>query len=286
MSKLYAILPEFAVEWERRKIEALHRMPRAELKESTRKEIEDFMDENREFVRQYYSMMFNQRQPMRIEQGVAVIHIHDYLIHEPTFLDECMGASSYGAIAKDLAVAEANASVKAVLLNVNSGGGSAVGCVEVGKMVVQLDTKKPVYAHAEVMCCSAAYAIACGARAIYSADSSMMGSIGTIMTVMEMDRMLQEAGIGVHVFTNKEADLKGMGSDVKAPSEAQEQRFQEMADEYGSQFLNHVMDRREKADMNAMRGQALSGRESVKAQLTDGILGFGQLLEMLQLTPG
>lgn len=284
MSKIFAILPAFAVDWRRRKIEALQRLPEAELKESARKDIEDYIDENKEFVRQYYSMIYNQRQPMRIEHGVAIIHVHDYLTCDATFLEKCMGASSYEDIAKDLEAAEQNESVKAILLNVDSGGGSAVGCVEVGRMVSRLNQKKPVYAHASVMCCSAAYAIACGATAIYATQSAFVGSIGTIMTIVEMERMLEEAGVGVHIFTNKEAVLKSAFSDVKAPSEAQVQHLQEMADDYGSQFIDHVMSCRLDLDASAMRGQAMSGKLASTTRLIDGVLSFGQMLEYVQLS--
>lgn len=281
-NRLYAMLPEAAIEWERRKAEALSRMPRAELREEDRKEIADYMDMNREFIRQYLSMFFNQRKQMAVSAGVATIHVNDYLGGDLTFVDRCMGASDYGDISAELREAISREDIKAVFLDVNSGGGSAIGCVEVGQILSELANKKVVYAMIERIGCSAAYAIACGSSQIFASPSAMAGSVGTIMTWIDYAAMLEEEGITPHIVTNEGADLKGAGNPYVRPTDAQNEDIQNFVNDFGFQFQAHVLENRSGLATDAFRGQAVSGRKAVEMRFIDGIADKGAIMAALE----
>ena len=280
-NKLYAMLPEAAIEWEKRKIEAVAKMPRAELREEDLREITDYMDANREFVRQYLSMFFNQRRTMQVVNGVAHIHVNDFLGGDLTFVDRCMGASDYADLADEIRQASTRTDVHAVFLDINSGGGSAIGCVEVGRLVSELREKKPVYAMIERIGCSAAYAIACGSLQIFAAPSAMVGSIGTIMTWYDYVEMLEKEGIAPHVITSEGAYLKSAANPYAKPTEAQEKDIQDFVNEFGLQFQAHVIDNRS-LPAEAFRGQAVSGRISQQMRFVDGVAERGQVIAALE----
>lgn len=283
MSKLYAILPEAAVEWERRKIAALAQFPQAQINEDTKRDIEDRMDESREYIKQYLGMMYNQRRPMQISEGVAIIHAHDFLVGQPSFFEKCMGASAYEDIAAEVKAATLNPDVKAVMIDADSGGGSALGCVEVGRLVSKLSAVKETAFFSETMCCSAMYAIAVGARRRYATESAMIGSIGTIMTFMDYEGMLAANGITPHIITSKGADLKAAGNQFRSPTGEELKHMQGMVDEYASQFVDHVWDSNPGIDVeNGFRGQALSGRKAVEIGFIDKVATRDEVLSELK----
>lgn len=281
-TKIYAMMPESVVEWERRRLEAMTRIPRAELTDDAREEIKDFMDHNREFIRQYMSMFYNQRQPMKTEAGVATIHVNDYLGSDLTFMDRCIGASDYADIEAEVRAAMADPTVKAVRLLMASGGGQAWGCVELGRIVALLNKTKLVYAVVPNICGSAAYAIACGSQAIFSLPSSLVGCVGSILSFVTYEGMLAEAGITPHIFANNGADLKATMTGARPPTEAETRHLQEQSDEYGSMFGEWVMERRPQIPPDGYRGQALSGRKSLDMGFIDGIATADEVLTTLQ----
>jgi len=264
-NKLYAMLPEAAIEWEQRKAEALARMPRAELREETKQGISDYMEESREFIRQYLSMFFNQRRPLSVVNGVAHIHVVGYLGGRLSFIEKCMGASDYGDISADIEAAMADPSIKAVLIESESGGGSAGGCMEVGELLAELSEKKETALFTDSYCCSAAYAIGVSATRRYASPSAIVGSIGTIMTFFDFEKMLDSAGIRAHIVNNSEADLKAAGNQFRKPTDAEMKHVQELADEFAAQFTGHVVSQNPDIDIEeGFRGQGVSGRDAVK----------------------
>jgi ClpP class serine protease len=284
MTKIYSMLPEAVATWERRKIEAMAKMPRAEVSRETKQAITDMMDENREFYKQYFSMMYNQRREMRVEDGIAFIHINDYLGGNLTFLDRCLGASDYADIAADIRKAASQSDVRSVLLEVDSGGGSAVGCVEVGKLVAELDAQKPVTAFTSSLCCSAAYAIAAGARERWATPSAMVGSIGTIFTWMDYAKLAEKEGITPHIVTNEQADLKAAANMFRTPTDEEMAHIQSLADEYGMQFQSFVAERVQRIDVSeGFRGQWVSGRDAVRVGFIEGTIEREELLSAMRV---
>lgn len=282
--RIYAMLPQAATEWERRKIEAMAKIPKAELCDDDKQAISDFIDFNKEVIRGYLGMFYNQRRPYAVANGVAFIHVNDFLGGNLTFIDKCLGGSDYADISADIRKAMSDPSVKAVLVDVDSGGGSAVGCVEVGQLLAKLNAEKTVYSFVNSVNGSAAFAISCAATVIYSPPSAITGCIGTILTSFDYAAMLEAEGVGVHIYTNEGADLKAMGHPALRPTDAQSQAAQEMANDYGFQFQAHVLDCRPKMQSvpEAFRGQAVSGREALRLRFIDGIASREEVVAALE----
>lgn len=99
--------------------------------------------------------------------------------------------------------------IKAVVIRVNSGGGSAFASEQIWHQVQLLKAKKPVVISMGGMAASGGYYISCGASKIYAEPSTLTGSIGIFGMFPDASELLNDK-IGLHfdvVKTNKYADF-------------------------------------------------------------------------------
>lgn len=217
--------------------------------------------------REKFSQFVPQRQSMAIDpNGIAHISIHGTLFNkEAPYFVAGYGGTDYEEVLQDIAVASKEA--KGIFLTVDSGGGHACGNDKVAKAISQ--AKKPVFAHSDGMCCSAAYAIASGASYISATADATIGSIGTILPLMDISGLWQAMGIKPDYITNTEGTLKAAGY---PPSQSDEERasLQAETQEYFEIFKSHVLKHR-KLSNDDMRGQAFVGKSALKKGLVDEI---------------
>lgn len=217
--------------------------------------------------REKFSQFVPQRQSMAIDpNGIAHISIHGTLFNkEAPYFVAGYGGTDYEEVLQDIAVASKEA--KGIFLTVDSGGGHACGNDKVAKAVSQC--AKPVFAYTDGMCCSAAYAIASGASYICASADATIGSIGTILPLMDISGLWQAMGIKPDYITNTEGTLKAAGY---PPSQSDEERasLQAETQEYFDIFKSHVLKHR-KLSNDDMRGQAFVGKSALKKGLVDEI---------------
>lgn len=217
--------------------------------------------------REKFSQFVPQRQSMAIDpNGIAHISIHGTLFNkEAPYFVAGYGGTDYEEVLQDIAVASKEA--KGIFLTVDSGGGHACGNDKVAKAISQCP--KPVFAYTDGMCCSAAYAIASGASYICASADATVGSIGTILPLMDISGLWQAMGIKPDYITNTEGTLKAAGY---PPSQSDEERasLQAETQEYFEIFKSHVLKHR-KLSNDDMRGQAFVGKSALKKGLVDEI---------------
>ena len=159
--------------------------------------------------REKFSQFVPQRQSMAIDpNGIAHIAVHGTLFNkEAPYFVAGYGGTNYEEIQQEIAVASKEA--RGIFLSIDSGGGHACGNDKVAKAIAQCS--KPVFAYTDGMCCSAAYAIASGASYIASSPDATVGSIGTILPLMDVSGLWQAMGIKPDYITNREGTLKTAG---------------------------------------------------------------------------
>lgn len=119
------------------------------------------------------------------KNGIARISVYGTLFNkEAPYFVAGYGGSDYEEILDDLKAANSDNIVKGIFLSIDSPGGHACGNDKVAKAISH--AKKPVFAHSDGMCCSAAYAIASGASYISATADATIGSIGTILPLMDI----------------------------------------------------------------------------------------------------
>ena len=136
--------------------------------------------------------------------------------------------------------AEDDPSVKAVVLRVNSPGGT-VSCSDAMYQLVKRykqRTGRPVVASAQEVDASGAYYVSCAADKIVAQPTSVVGSIGVIFETMEFEGALDKLGIRAGAI--KSGNLKDMGSPFRAIREDERAVMQGMVEEYFTRFIGIV----------------------------------------------
>ncbi len=135
------------------------------------------------------------RSPPLAAPGVAVIPIHGTLVRRTVGLEAESGLTSYAALAAQLDAALANPEVATILLDIDSPGGESSGVFDLADRIRAATQVKPVWAVANDMAFSAAYALASAASKVFVSRTGGVGSIGVI--AMHVDQSEKDAQEGV-----------------------------------------------------------------------------------------
>ncbi|MCK7537856.1 MAG: S49 family peptidase [Marinilabiliales bacterium] len=141
--------------------------------------------------------------------------------------------------AKAIRKAREDKSVKAIVLRVNSPGGSALASDVILREVVLANEEKPVVASFGDLAASGGYYIACGARKIIAEPTTLTGSIGVWAAIPNMQGLLtNKLGITFdHAMTNKNADFISVNRPLSAYQTAV---LQKEIDHIYDVFVGHV----------------------------------------------
>jgi protease-4 len=165
-------------------------------------------------------------------------------------------------------------SAQAIVLRINSPGGSPVQAGIVNDEIKRLKAKhgKKVYAVVEEICASGAYYIAVAADEIYVDKASLVGSIGVLMDGFGFTGTMEKLGVERRLLTAGEN--KGM-LDPFSPQNAKQTAYAKaMIDQIHQQFIAVVKDGRGdklKADSETFSGLFWNGDEAIRIGLVDKI---------------
>jgi signal peptide peptidase SppA len=132
---------------------------------------------------------------MRVENGVAILPIVGSLVNRGAWIGASSGLVSYEGIAAQLREARADPEVRVILLDIDSPGGEATGMFATARLVSAINQTKPVLAFVNDVAASAAYGIASAASEIVVSPTSMVGSIGVVLTHFDRSGELEDHGI-------------------------------------------------------------------------------------------
>ncbi len=189
------------------------------------------------------------------------------------------GEASADLIVAAMRSAFEDAGAQAVVLLINSPGGSPVQAGIINDEIKRLRAKhkKPIYAVVEETCASAAYYIAAGADKIYVDKASIVGSIGVLMDGFGFTGVMDKLGVERRLMTAGEN--KGFLDPFSPQSEKQRAFAQTMLDQIHKQFIAVVKTGRgtrlkETPDM--FSGLFWSGQQAIELGLADqlGSLDF------------
>ena len=168
---------------------------------------------------------------------------------------------------------------KAVVLLVNSPGGSPVQAGIINDEIVRLKAKhgKPLYAVVEETCASAAYYIAAAADEIYVDKASIVGSIGVLMDVFGFTGTMEKLGVERRLITAGEN--KGFLDPFSPQTEQQRAYAQVLLDQIHEQFIAVVKagrGERLKETPEIFSGLFWTGQQAIELGLADklGSLDF------------
>jgi signal peptide peptidase SppA len=131
-----------------------------------------------------------------IDGKVAVIPVHGVLANKMDAFSAMSGGTSYAGIRRSLHVALSNEDVKAVILDIDSPGGSVPGTEELSTEIRRMrGGEKPIIAQVNALAASAAYWIASSADEIVVTPSGRAGSIGVYTAHDDVSAALEKRGI-------------------------------------------------------------------------------------------
>lgn len=173
-----------------------------------------------------------------LEDGIAVVSVSGAMSKDGMAFGPYVLLESMRGIAASVRLAADTPGVRAVLLRVDSPGGTVDGITELAEAVAEAAAKKPLYAYADGLMASAAYWMSCGAREIAVSKVSRVGSIGVICVQREWSKALAEAGVTANVI--RSGAYKAVGNPYEPLSEDARAYMQAASDEVYALFLDAV----------------------------------------------
>ncbi len=167
-----------------------------------------------------------------------------------------------------------NDHIKAVVLRVNSGGGTATAGEEMATYVKQFreETGKPVVVSSAATNASAAYEVSSQADFIFTAKTTAIGAIGTAMQITDVSELLDKLGIAVDNVTSSSSKDSTYGT--RALTDDERAYYQDMVDKINATFIENVASGRN-MDVEAVRalatGLTFTGTDAVENGLADEI---------------
>ena len=168
--------------------------------------------------------------------------------------------------------AEENNYIKAVVLRVNSGGGTATAGEEMAEYVREFAMVKPIVVSSASINASAAYEISSQADYIFVAKSTEIGAIGTAMQLTDISGLLDMLGVDMEVITS--SDEKDSSYGYRPLTDDERAEYQHMVDQINDVFVQNVADGRGMTldQVKALAtGMPFTGIDAVENGLADEI---------------
>ncbi|KUK11151.1 MAG: Signal peptide peptidase SppA, 36K type [Clostridia bacterium 41_269] len=181
------------------------------------------------------------------------------------------GIASSEAVMKHIREAAEDPTVKAVVLRIDSPGGTVPATQEIAREIEKLKEKgKIVVASMGDTGTSGAYWIAAKAHKIFANPGTITGSIGVRMDYQNLERLYEKLGIESEVI--KSGPYKDMGSPTRELGAEERKMLQEMVDEMLKQFIDAVAEGRKISKEKAAElanGRIWTGSQALKLGLID-----------------
>jgi protease-4 len=204
-------------------------------------------------------------------EGVISAEKYSSLLMEETVTPEEMMSQ--------LDEAESNPIVKAILIRVNSPGGSAAASQEIYEELKKVE--KPVVVSVSETCASGAYYISTAADRIIANRSSSVGSIGVITKIPNFEGLFEQ--LGIEYVTIKQGEFKDVGSIDRPITEEEASMLEAQLKEIYEQFISDVADSRG-MDISDVRelatGWVFLGTEALDLGLIDEIGNYKDAIEI------
>lgn len=180
-----------------------------------------------------------------------------------------------------------DSNAKALIVRINSPGGTTAGSEALFHALRRVADKKPVVATMGTLAASGGYVTAIAADRIYARETTLTGSIGVIFEYAQFGKLFEK--IGVDVESIKSAPLKGEPSMSKPLTPEGRQAIQALIDDSYDWFVGLVASRRNLTTDEAKAladGRVYTGRQAVRNKLVDALGGEREARDWLQKEKG
>lgn len=220
-----------------------------------------------------------------MQGDIGVISIRGSLVNRDSPYNRYMNVTSYSDIRRAMVYGATQEGVKAILLDIDSGGGAVSGVADCAELITKVnDSVKPVYSFSGGTMASAAMWLGAAAGEVYVSASTLSGSIGIIATHTEYSKAMKEAGIGVTVL--RAGEFKALANSFEPLTPAAEKQLQSQLNAAYGLFIGFMAERRNVsvpvADKAFGQGREFFGGDAVTAGLADGITNFDGMVSLIE----
>ena len=198
------------------------------------------------------------------EKSVAVIYVVGDLSTGDFSSPDATGSEFVGRQIRDAAD---NPLVEAIVLRVNSPGGTPAAAQEITTDMEYAKTRKPVVISMGDIATSAAYAISAHGSRIYANPDTLTGGVGTIWIFTDISTWLDREGYNVTVV--KSGARKDMASPFRALTGEERDYAQSLVNASFARFMDDIVKQRNVSRADIEDGRVVRGEEAVKIGLVD-----------------
>lgn len=228
----------------------------------------------------------SEQQEYRIrEGGVAVLSVEGVLAPKANLFMRVSGGASTQLLTKQVESAIADPRVRGLILQVDSGGGSALGVPELADTIRELAAVKPIVTVTDGVMASGAYWLGSAANAVFGSGTTVqVGSIGVVMT-----HNYTPNASGAQTTEITAGRYKRMATAAKPLDEEATAYLQQMVDHIYGVFVDAVAQHRgvsaEAVLEHMADGRVFIGQQAVDAGLLDGFMTVDQVAERMAANP-
>lgn len=227
--------------------------------------------------------------PYRVQNGVAIIPVHGSLTHRFGYLQPTSGMTGYDGIRANIEIAQNDASVKGIVYDINSPGGSVDGLFDLTDWAKTFVTK-PTRSIIDPQACSAAQCFASVADTATLSRTDVAGSIGAITAHVDISKMLEDGGEKITLITA--GSRKAEGNSYEPLPDDVFNRKQAELEEIRTMFVQTLVDNRG-CDFNALmatEAAVLNAKQAVELKLADKIMSpadsLAEFIDQINPTTG
>ncbi|MFK7802621.1 MAG: signal peptide peptidase SppA [Anaerolineae bacterium] len=208
--------------------------------------------------------------------AVAIVRVEGVIVgtDDTNYLN---GAGS-GTVIADLKAAEADDEIKAIVLRVDSPGGTVTGSAQIHE-TIRDEITKPIVVSMASVAASGGYYISAPADYIFARADTTTGSLGVIMSIFNVSGLLDEWGVDVINVTS--GPNKALGSPYDAISPEHLEILETLIEESYGEFVQIIVDGRGLEDgvvRQLADGRIYSGRQAVANGLVDELGNFADAI--------
>ncbi|HSQ94340.1 MAG TPA: signal peptide peptidase SppA [Methanoregula sp.] len=197
-------------------------------------------------------------------QGVSVIRMEGTMVTGDYYDTETIGSEVVG---RELREAADDPLVDAIVLRVNSPGGTPSAAQEIIGDLEYAKTKKPVVVSMGDMGTSAAYYVSAHADRIYANPDTFTAGVGVIWKFSDISRWMEREGYNVSIV--KSGSKKDMGSTSRPLSTEEEEYAQKIVTDSFENFIADIMEQRVIVRSDIEDGRVIRGADAVKINVID-----------------
>ena len=221
---------------------------------------------------------------------IVVIEVSGFLLngHLPQLLSE--GEHPVSLLLEQLDRAAADPAVKAVILRINSPGGTVTASQLMHDEIrhFRRRTGKPVVAVLMDVAASGGYYVACACDVIVAQPMTVTGSIGVVMQMLDLSGTMNKIGLKGDAVTS--GPFKDAGSPFRPMKPEEREVFQGIVNKMFDQFVRVVDEGRPKLDEAAVRkmadGRVYIAEQAVAAGLVDRIASMRETVDAIKQSVG